>query len=108
MRALAGVLLLAAVSTAAAGEPHLVTVKGSDTIGGELGPALAKGFEALHPGVRVRWEALGSKTAFVGLFDGSADVGAASRPVNGDELAQATRLGVKLQELIIAYDGLSI
>jgi phosphate binding protein len=101
-------VLLAAVSTAAAGEPRLVTVKGSDTIGGELGPALAKGFEALHPGVHVKWEALGSKTAFVGLFDGSADVGAASRPVNADELAQATRLGVKLQELIIAYDGLSI
>jgi phosphate binding protein len=107
MRALACALLLLA-STASAGEPRVVSVKGSDTIGGELGPQLGKGFEALHPGVRVKWEALGSKTAFVGLFDGSADVGASSRPVNAEELAQAARLGIKLQELIIAYDGLSI
>jgi phosphate binding protein len=107
MRMLACALLLLA-STASASETRVVTVKGSDTIGGELGPALAKGFEALHPGVQVKWEALGSKTAFVGLFDGSADLGASSRPVNTDELAQASRFGVKLQELIIAYDGLSI
>jgi phosphate binding protein len=85
-----------------------VVVKGSDTIGGELGPALAKGWEALHPGKRVSWQALGSKTAFVGLFDGSADIGASSRPINADELKQATQLGVKLQELVIGYDGLSI
>jgi phosphate binding protein len=114
MRALACALVLVA-TTAGAGEPapapapaHAVSVKGSDTIGGELGPALAKGFEALHPGAQVKWEALGSKTAFVGLFDASADVGASSRPVNADELGQAARLGIKLQEFIIAYDGLSI
>jgi phosphate transport system substrate-binding protein len=109
MRALACALILLASSTARAGDaPRVVNVKGSDTIGGELGPALAKGFEALHPGAQVKWEALGSKTAFVGLFDASADVGAASRPVNADELGQAQRLGIKLQEFIIAYDGLSI
>lgn len=104
MRAL--ILALSVIATSASAEE--IVVKGSDTVGGELGPALAKGFEALHPGAHVRWEALGSKTAFGGLFDGSAALGASSRPVSPAELAEATRLGVKLQELIIGYDGLSI
>ena len=100
--------LIALTLAATSAQAQEIVVKGSDTVGGELGPALAKGFEALHPGAHVRWEALGSKTAFVGLFDGSAQLGASSRPVSPDELAQATRLGVQLQELIIGYDGLSI
>jgi phosphate binding protein len=109
MRRLAPWLLLLASQLAVADERHAdVTVKGSDTIGGELGPALAKGWEALHPGKRVVWQSLGSKTAFVGLFDGSADIGASSRTINGDELKQAGQLGVKLQEIVIAYDGLAI
>jgi phosphate transport system substrate-binding protein len=105
MRAWLALTLLLTTTPAAAQE---IVVKGSDTVGGELGPALAKGFEALHPGAHVRWEALGSKTAFGGLFDGSAALGASSRPITPAELADATRLGIKLQELIIAYDGLSI
>jgi phosphate binding protein len=85
--------------------PIRLTVKGSDTIGGELGPALAKAFEVLHPGASVTWEGLGSKTAFVGLLDGSADLGASSRAVSESELGEAARLGIKLREWVIAYDG---
>jgi phosphate binding protein len=101
-------LLLLGPPAHADDKPYDVVVKGSDTIGGELGPALAKGWEALHPGKRVSWQALGSKTAFVGLFDSSADIGAASRPINAEEIKQAGQLGIKLQELVIGYDGLSI
>jgi phosphate transport system substrate-binding protein len=83
-------------------------IKGSDTIGGELAPALARAFHDQHPDVDVAIEALGSKTAFVGLFDGSADLGASSRPVNTDELKQATRLGLSLREFVLAYDGIAV
>lgn len=107
MRALILATLTIGLATTPARAEEIV-VKGSDTVGGELGPALAKGFEALHPGAHVRWEALGSKTAFGGLFDGSAALGASSRPIAPAELAEATRLGIQLQELIIGYDGLSI
>jgi phosphate binding protein len=83
-------------------------IKGSDTIGGALGPALARAFHERRRDVDVTVEALGSKTAFVGLFDGSADLGASSRPVNADELAQAARLGVTLREYVLAYDGIAV
>jgi phosphate binding protein len=85
-----------------------IRIKGSDTIGGALGPALGEGFEERRPGVDVTVEALGSSTAFVGLFDGSADLGASSRPIDEAELAEARRLGVSFEEIVIGYDGIAV
>ncbi|MCB9574713.1 MAG: TonB family protein [Kofleriaceae bacterium] len=85
-----------------------VRIKGSDTIGGALGPALAQAFMARRPDVEVTVEALGSATAFVGLLDGTADLGAASRPVKPAELDDAARLGVRFDELVLGYDGLAL
>lgn len=105
-------ILFAALSLsvgAFAAEPRVtITVKGSDTIGGELGPALARAYEAVTPGVSVQWEGLGSATAFPGLFDGSAQVGAASRAINAKELAQAKDLGIALREYVLGYDGIAV
>ncbi|MBV8202752.1 MAG: phosphate ABC transporter substrate-binding/OmpA family protein [Acidobacteria bacterium] len=83
-------------------------VKGSDTIGGKLGPDLAHAFVARHPAVDVKWEALGSGTAFVGLLDGSAQLGAASRGVKENELAEARQRGIELREFVIGYDGIAV
>jgi phosphate transport system substrate-binding protein len=83
-------------------------VKGSDTIGGKLGQDFAHAFTSLHPEVEVKWEALGSGTAFVGLLDGSAQLGAASRGVKENELAEARKLGVELREFVIGYDGIAV
>jgi phosphate binding protein len=99
------VVVAPAPATAAA---STVQVKGSDTIGGKLGQDFARAYSAFHPGVDVRWEALGSGTAFVGLLDGSAQLGAASRAVNEKELAEATKLGIKFQEFVIGYDGIAV
>jgi phosphate transport system substrate-binding protein len=101
-------LLVLAFAGPARVEPRIVRVKGSDTIGGELGPALARAFEAASPGVGVRWEALGSATAFTGLLDGSADIGASSRSVSSEELARAKELGVELREFVLGYDGVVV
>jgi len=92
-----------------AGErPYVVHIKGSDTIGGSLGPDLAQAFMDQNPDIAVTVEALGSSTAFVGLFDGTADVGASSRPVKPNELREAEQLGVKLREFVLGYDGIAI
>jgi phosphate binding protein len=100
------VSLLAAPSARA--EPVTLRVMGSDTIGGELGPALARAFEAASPGVTVRWEGLGSATAFTGLLEGSAELGASSRTVSPEELARAKELGVELKEFVLGYDGIAV
>jgi phosphate binding protein len=83
-------------------------VKGSDTIGGALGPALARAYMARHGEVAAYWESLGSGTAFVGLFDGSADIGASSRSIRESELDEARRLGITLEEYVLGYDGIAI
>jgi len=85
-----------------------IQIKGSDTIGGALGPDLASAFRASHPEVEIPVEALGSGTAFVGLFDGSADLGASSRLINDKELAEAQRLGIKVAEWVIGFDGINV
>lgn len=83
-------------------------IKGSDTIGGALGPALGKAYERASGDVRVAVEALGSGTGFVGLFDGTADLGASSRPIKEKELREARSLGLELREFVIGYDGIAV
>jgi phosphate binding protein len=95
------------ISFDAADAVATVRVKGSDTIGGALGPALAAAYQSKHA-TRVTVEALGSATAFVGLFDGSADIGASSRPIDAKELAQARALNITLEEHVIGYDGVAV
>jgi serine/threonine-protein kinase len=83
-------------------------IAGSDTLGAELLPSLAETFEQAHQGVHVVVEAHGSSTAFVSLFDRSADIGASSRPIREDELDEAARLGLTLRETTIGWDGIAI
>lgn len=97
-----------AAAVAAAAAPAVLQVKGSDTIGGKLGQDFAHAYMARHPETEVKWEALGSGTAFVGLLDGSAQLGAASRAVKEGELADARKLGIELREFVIGYDGIAV
>ena len=85
-----------------------LTVKGSDTIGQHLGQALARAYMERTPGARVRWESIGSGTAFTGLLEGSADLGASSRSIKPGELEQAQELSIKLQEFVLGYDGIAV
>lgn len=106
--ALAAALACLAAAPATAAGSAVVQVKGSDTIGGKLGQDLARAYMARHPEVEVRWEALGSGTAFVGLLDGSAQLGASSRTVKEAEVADARKVGVELREYVIGYDGIAV
>jgi phosphate transport system substrate-binding protein len=106
--AVAGVVGAGAAAGAAAPAAAVVQVKGSDTIGGKLGQEFARAFTARHPEIEVKWEALGSGTAFVGLLDGSAQLGASSRVVKESELDEARKRGIELREFVIGYDGIAV
>jgi|YNPBryunderm2012_1023409.scaffolds.fasta_scaffold01197_5 phosphate transport system substrate-binding protein len=108
MRGLTSALIAAAVVAAPASAAETVRIKGSETIGGALAPALATAFEKRYPGIRVTVESLGSGTAFVGLLDGSADLGASSRAANAKELEQAAARGATLREFVLGYDGIAV
>ena len=83
-------------------------IKGSDTIGGQLAPNLAVAFRAKYARIPINIDALGSATAFVGLFNGSADIGNSSRPINSKELETAKELNIHLIEAVIGYDGVAV
>jgi phosphate transport system substrate-binding protein len=99
-------LLVAAAAPARAQET--LRIKGSDTIGGKLTPELAEDYRARGGRLGFVVEALGSATAFVGLLDGSADLGESSRPINEKEMDSARQLGVTLRETVIGYDGVAV
>jgi phosphate binding protein len=101
-------VLLPGLSRVDGATGSVLTIKGSNTIGGSLGPAWAERFMREHPEVDVRIEALGSSTGFAGLFDGSAAIAAASRAINDSELEQARRLGLSVHEYVVGYDGIAV
>lgn len=108
MRRLIATLVVTVVVAAPAVSADTIRIKGSDTIGGALAPDLATAFMSHHREVKVTVEALGSGTAFVGLLDGSADIGASSRPISQKELEQASTRGVTLREFVLGYDGIAV
>src|SRR5262249_6144641 len=89
------------------GDPRgrrLIRIKGSDTIGGELGPALGQAFGERNPRVVVHVEAHGSSTGFVELIGGTAEIAASSRSIDEAELASAASHDIELREYVIGYD----
>lgn len=108
MRCLLSAFLAAALVAVSTVSADTVRIKGSDTIGGALAPDLGAAFQTRSPETKVTVEALGSGTAFVGLLDGSADLGASSRPASVKELEQAAARGVTLREFVLGYDGVAV
>src|SRR5256885_17075715 len=65
-----------------------VVIKGSNTIGEELGPRLISEYKKDRPRVDVQLESKGTGSGFTALLAGEADIAAASRAVGQDELTQ--------------------
>ena len=85
-----------------------LAIRGSETIGSALGPAWAGALEAKLPEVQVEIESLGSSTGFAGLFDGSAELAASSRPIRPEEEQLAKKLGIELKSAITGHDGIAV
>jgi len=117
------------------GDNRILTIHGSNTIGAELAPNLAKAYLAAKGATDVRTSATGveneiiisgrvktsqvsikvaahgSGTGFDGLKTGEADIAAASRPAKDKEVAllkSMTNLRSPESEHIVGIDGLAI
>ncbi|MFJ2363245.1 substrate-binding domain-containing protein [Pseudomonas sp. NPDC087697] len=135
---LCGLLPLSATATALPTPEHgpALRIQGSNTIGADLGPALAKGLLLEQGLLKVHSEASdkyneqqivgqtaqgrrvvvdiaahGSSTGFAALKNASADLAASSRPIKDSELVDLEALGDLKSpnaEQVIAIDGLAI
>ena len=64
--------------------------------------ALADEYSALHPGVEITYEGIGSSAGVKNAIDGGSDIGTASREIKEEEKSSG------LTENIFAYDGIAI
>jgi len=80
------------------GESQKIVIKGSNTIGEELGPQLIAQYKKDHPGAVFELESKGTGSGLWALVANQCDVAAASRVVTDEELKQAKERGMKLNE----------
>lgn len=99
---------LALAGTAAAAEPKKVSIKGSNTFGEELGPALIAEFRKSRPDIEIALESRGSGSGFAALLAGECDIASSSRSVNADERRLAAKRKLDLRNYTIGYYGVAV
>ena len=83
---------------AGAAKGSRVVIKGSNTIGEELGPRLIAEYKKEHPEAAFDLESKGTGSGFWALVAAQCDLAAASRSPNADELKQAKERNVQFNE----------
>jgi len=109
-------LLLAGCSEQKAPEPQApapaaakkVVIKGSNTVGEELGPRLIAEYKKDHPDIGIDLETKGTGSGFWGLVAGVCDIAAASRPANNEEMEQARARGIEFDEHVIGSYSVAV
>ena len=85
----------------------LIQLKGSDTIL-SLSQAVAEDYMKTHKGAKISVTGGGSGTGIAAKLNKTVDIAMASREMKDAEWAKAKSAGLDLQEIIIAYDGITI
>ncbi|MBU1694044.1 MAG: phosphate ABC transporter substrate-binding protein [Verrucomicrobia bacterium] len=106
MLAMGCALVLAGMAQAA--ETRKIAIKGSNTFGEELGPALIAEFRKSRPDIEIDLESKGSTTGFTALFAGTCDIAASSRSVSEDERRLADSRKLRLRNYTIGYYGVAV
>jgi len=101
-----GSLVLIASGSPAPGQK--VSIKGSNTFGEELGPALIKEFQVKYPEIQVELETRGSGSGIAALLAGGCDIASSSRPLNEDELRMAKSRGIRFENHVVGYYGIAV
>jgi phosphate transport system substrate-binding protein len=73
-----------------------------------LALAWAEAYAVQHPQVRISVTGGGSGTGLAALVNGTADIANASRAINNDEIAQASKNGFKPLEFVVARDAIAV
>jgi phosphate transport system substrate-binding protein len=99
---------MALAGVAFTGWAETLTIKGSNTFGQDLGPALLSEFQQRYPGLAVVLETQGSSSGISALLDGTTDIASSSRPLNEDEERVARSRGVRIANHVVGYYGIAV
>jgi phosphate transport system substrate-binding protein len=102
------VCLIAAWGTVATVEGQKVSVKGSNTFGEKLGPALSEAFSRKNPAIAVQIESKGSGSGIAALLDGACDIASSSRVLTEDEVRLAKSRNIRLDNHVVGYYGIAV
>jgi phosphate transport system substrate-binding protein len=97
-----------ALATGAAAQTAKIVIKGSNTFGEELAPALIEKYRKKHPDVSFELESKGSASGFAALLAGECDIASSSRTINDDEKRLAQSRGIKLNDKYIGSYGVAV
>src|ERR1043165_3380947 len=93
------------VQTASQGK---LLIKGSNTIGEELGPRLISEYKKEHPSSAIQIESKATGYGIAALLAGQCDVAAASRAPIQEELGLAKERGIELKEYPIGSYSVAV
>ena len=88
--------------------PNKVVIKGSNTVGEELGPKLIAEYKRDHGDVTVELESQGTGSGFMGLMKGVCNIGAASRNMSTAEQEEAKAKGTELKDNVIGSYSVAV
>jgi phosphate transport system substrate-binding protein len=104
---IASLLLSSSAGGILASEENL-TIKGSNTFGEELAPALIEQFHKNIPGVKVELESKGSESGIAAILEGQCDIASSSRGLTEDERRRARSRGIALNDYLIGFYGVGV
>ena len=85
----------------------VIQLKGSDTIL-NLSQAVAEDFMKANKKAKISVTGGGSGTGIAGILNKTIDIGMSSRDISAAELQKAKAAGLDLQEITIAFDGITM
>ncbi|MGL5951493.1 MAG: substrate-binding domain-containing protein, partial [Cetobacterium sp.] len=85
----------------------VIQVKGSDTIV-NVSQFIAEEYMGKNKDARIAVTGGGSGVGISSLINGTADIGMASRNIKEKELQAAADKGLKLKEVVLGYDGITV
>ena len=85
-----------------------VVIKGSNTVGEELGPKLIAAYKQAHPDAAIEIESKGTGSGIMGLIKGICNIGAASRTLAPAEQEEAHSRGVELNDAVIGAYSVAV
>ncbi|MGL5053538.1 MAG: phosphate ABC transporter substrate-binding protein [Cetobacterium sp.] len=98
--------MMGAYSTTAMAS-KVIQVKGSDTIV-NVSQYIAEEYMGKNKDARIAVTGGGSGVGISSLINGTADIGMASRNIKEKEIKAAEEKGLKLKEVVIGYDGITV
>lgn len=99
------IVLLCCVATV---QGQKITVKGSNTFGEDLGPALIEGFKETRPGIDVELVSISSGYGIAALLEGACDIASSSRSLNEDELRLVKSRRLRVEHHPVGYYGIAV